>query len=93
METYHLIVAEQFSRDHWNRGCMNIDVRWEELVIKRVAHRVTLALTEHQIKELHADADYYCTSGSYRTPEFFGFVASARAVRNAIRKQFPNFVN
>lgn len=86
--TYTVTVPELFARDHWARGCMMIDVRWENFIIKRIKNKVVLELTQHQIRELHADADYYATSGSFRTPEFLGLVSSARAVRNNLQKNF-----
>jgi hypothetical protein len=86
-----ITVPEVFARDHWNRGCMDTDKTWKELVIERKSNRVTLVLTEEQIKELHDDANYYATSESHR--DMLGLVSSARAVRNAIAKQQPEIVN
>lgn len=69
-----------------------IDTPWEELVIKRTKNKVTLELTEKQMRELHDDADYYATSGSYRNQEWLGFISSARAVRNAVAKRLQEIV-
>lgn len=91
MNTYTVIVPEYFARDHWARGCMikRNDSRWESMVIKRSNNKVTLELDETEIREMHDDADYYATSGSYKEPEWFGLRSSARAVRNGLVKQCP----
>jgi hypothetical protein len=90
---YTITVTEYFARDHWNRGCLNTDKRWEDFVTKRQGNRVTLNLTAEQVRGLHDDADYYATSPSYRYQEMLGLVSSARATRNTIRKQHPQLIN
>ena len=89
---YTVTVAETFTRDHWNRGCLETDKHWKDLVVNRKGNKVTLILTERQVRGLHDDADYYATSSSYRYPDMLGLVSSARAVRNAIQKQYPELI-
>lgn len=86
MSTAVYRLPKHFPEDHWSRDCGETD----EIVRETKSHYY-VKMDDDGYRDMLSDADYYCfMPGDFLEAGMsIGFIASARATLNALRKQGP----
>lgn len=84
MSTAIYRLPKRFAEDHWNRDCGRTDE-----IIRETRTHFYVKMDADGWGDMESDADYVIDSGSEMGWEYQGLIASARATRDALRKQGP----
>lgn len=78
-------LPKRFAEDHWGRDCGVTDV-----VVRETKEHFFVEMDRDGWGDMESDADYYVGMGSEMIESMgIGFVSSARATMNALRKAGP----
>ena len=78
-------LPKRFAEDHWGRDCGQTD----EIVRETKSH-FYVKMDQDGWGDMESDADFYVGMGGEMIESMgIGFIASARATLNALRKQGP----